>query len=112
MTEKWPSKGSGAGHSAPGESWGGINNALEQGKRGLPGGESNGNEFAGKKCRSQSQGSEPREATALTNAVYEPWRSGQHDDLVLALAMAAWAAEKGRTAACKKAPQRPPMQGV
>jgi hypothetical protein len=33
--------------------------------------------------------------TAARNEVYEAWREGAHDDLVLATALAAWCAEKG-----------------
>jgi hypothetical protein len=33
--------------------------------------------------------------TAARNEVFEPWREGQHDDLVLAVTLAAWAGEKG-----------------
>jgi hypothetical protein len=32
--------------------------------------------------------------TAARNEVFEAWREGQHDDLVLAVALAAWAGEK------------------
>jgi hypothetical protein len=32
--------------------------------------------------------------TAARNEVYESWREGQHDDLVLAVALAAWAGDK------------------
>jgi hypothetical protein len=28
------------------------------------------------------------------NEIFEPWREGQHDDLVLAVALAAWAGER------------------
>jgi hypothetical protein len=33
--------------------------------------------------------------TAAANEVYSAWREGMHDDLVLAVALAAWVAEKG-----------------
>jgi hypothetical protein len=32
--------------------------------------------------------------TPARNEIFEPWREGQHDDLVLAVALAAWVAEK------------------
>jgi hypothetical protein len=32
--------------------------------------------------------------TAAANEIYEAWREGQHDDLVLAVGIAAWAAER------------------
>jgi hypothetical protein len=34
--------------------------------------------------------------TAAANETFGAWREGQHDDLVLALAIAAWVAERGR----------------
>jgi hypothetical protein len=33
--------------------------------------------------------------TPALNETFEPWRDGQHDDLVLAVALAAWVGEKG-----------------
>ena len=33
--------------------------------------------------------------TELANESFGAWREGQHDDLVLAVAMAAWAGERG-----------------
>ncbi|MEK7221769.1 MAG: DEAD/DEAH box helicase family protein, partial [Nitrospirota bacterium] len=39
-TRQWPSRQSGAGHNAPGETWANIDSALIQGFRGLPGGSS------------------------------------------------------------------------
>ncbi|MBU0717678.1 MAG: hypothetical protein KJ749_05465 [Planctomycetes bacterium] len=39
-TGKWPTAQSGPVQDAPGETWSGINGALNQGTRGLPGGES------------------------------------------------------------------------
>jgi hypothetical protein len=32
--------------------------------------------------------------TQARNEIFEPWREGQHDDLVLAVALAAWGGEK------------------
>jgi len=37
---KWPTQKSGAVDDAPGETWGGINHSLKDGRRGLPGGSS------------------------------------------------------------------------
>jgi hypothetical protein len=33
--------------------------------------------------------------TAAANEAFGAWREGQHDDLVLAVALAAWAGERG-----------------
>jgi len=33
--------------------------------------------------------------TQASNLTYESWREGAHDDLVLALSLAVWEAEKG-----------------
>ena len=33
--------------------------------------------------------------TQASNLIYESWREGAHDDLVLALSLAVWKAEKG-----------------
>jgi hypothetical protein len=33
--------------------------------------------------------------TQVSNLTYEAWREGAHDDLVLALSLAVWKAEKG-----------------
>jgi hypothetical protein len=39
-TGRWPTRNSGPVQEAPDETWGGINSALDQGWRGLPGGNS------------------------------------------------------------------------
>ena len=38
--------------------------------------------------------------TAAAHEAFGPWREGAHDDLVLAVAVAAWAGERARRGAC------------
>lgn len=45
--------------------------------------------------------------TAAANETYEAWREGDHDDLVLAVALAAWAGEQGLAEGEGSPPPRP-----
>jgi hypothetical protein len=45
--------------------------------------------------------------TAAANEIYEAWREGQHDDLVLAVGIAAWAAERSGPGAAWLVPRQP-----
>jgi hypothetical protein len=82
-TGAWPRQYSGPVTGAPGETWSGINNALWQGHRGLPGGDS----LARLLGRSGRSGSHRR---------HRPW-TPQEDELLQSLPPGEVARRTGRT---------------